>query len=71
MGVGTRYRDDGPVWRWERGARERAHVDEAAAAIEEVDGNWTRHAKAARELAVDRFDASAVVTSLMERVGVA
>ena len=46
-------------------------VDEAAAAIEEVDGNWAHHAKAARELAVDLFDASVVVTSLLERVGVA
>jgi len=46
-------------------------VDEAVAAIEEVDGNWARHAKAARELAVDLFDASGVVTSLLERVGVA
>ena len=46
-------------------------VDEAAAAIEEVDGNWAHHAKAARALAVDLFDASVVVTSLLERVGVA
>jgi len=45
--------------------------DEAAAAVAEVLGNPARHAKAARELAVDRFDSAKVAGSLLDRLGVA
>ncbi|HZI38138.1 MAG TPA: hypothetical protein VFF24_07520 [Acidimicrobiia bacterium] len=44
---------------------------EAAAAVAEVLGNPARHAKAARELAVDCFDAAKVARSLLHRLGVA
>jgi hypothetical protein len=42
----------------------------AAEAIAEVLGNRSRHAKAARELAVDRFDATKVIPALFARIGV-
>ncbi len=43
----------------------------AAAAVAEVLGNHTRHAKAARDLAVDCFDATKVAGSLLRTLGVA
>jgi len=45
--------------------------DEAAEVVAEVLGNPARHAKAARELAVDCFDAAEVAGSLLRRLGVA
>jgi hypothetical protein len=45
--------------------------DEAAAAVAEVLGNPARHAKAARELARDCFDAGEVAASLLRRLGAA
>ena len=45
--------------------------DEAAAALAEVTGNPSRHAKAARDLAVDCLDATKVLASLLARLGVA
>ena len=45
--------------------------DSAAAAVAEVTGNASRHAKAARDLAGDCFDATKVLRSLLERLGVA
>ena len=43
--------------------------DEAASAVAEVLGNPARHAKAARELAVDCFDAAKVAGLLLDRLG--
>jgi hypothetical protein len=45
--------------------------EEAAAALAEVLGNRTRHAKAARDLAVDCLDAPKVLAALLCRLGVA
>jgi hypothetical protein len=45
--------------------------DGAAAAVAEVLGNPTRHAKAARDLAVDCLDATKVAGSLLAKLGVA
>jgi hypothetical protein len=39
--------------------------------VAEVLGNPTRHAKAARDLAVDCFDATKVAGSLLRKLGVA
>jgi hypothetical protein len=44
--------------------------ESATAAVAEVLGNPARHAKAARELAVDCFDAAKVADSLLCRLGV-
>jgi len=44
--------------------------DEAAAAVAEVLGNPARHAKAARHLAAECFDATKVAASLPQRLGV-
>ena len=41
-------------------------VDEAVAAIREVEGHYTKHAKAARELAEEYFDSNKVLTRLIE-----
>jgi hypothetical protein len=43
---------------------------EAAGAVAEVAGNLHRHAKAARDLAVDLFDATKVLPALFARLGV-
>jgi len=45
--------------------------DGAAAAVAEVTGNASRHAKAARDLAVDCLDAPKVLGRLLDRLGVA
>ena len=45
--------------------------DGAAAAVAEVTGNASRHAKAARDLAAEYFDAPRVLGSLLARIGVA
>jgi hypothetical protein len=42
-------------------------LDEAVAAVREVDGDHLRHSKAARALAEEYFDAAKVLTSLVER----
>jgi len=44
--------------------------DSAAAAVAEVTGNASRHAKAARDLAVDCFDAAKVLRTLLDRLEV-
>lgn len=41
-------------------------VEAAAAAIDEVDGNWGRHSKAAREIAVEHLDAAVVLPRLLD-----
>ena len=38
--------------------------------IEEIERDYERHARAARELAAERFDAAAVVGDLLERANV-
>jgi hypothetical protein len=40
--------------------------DEAVAAVDEVEANYRRHARAARELAAAYFDATAVATDVLE-----
>jgi hypothetical protein len=40
-------------------------LDEAAAAVESVRGDWTRHSRAARALAEDVFDSDRVLTRLV------
>jgi hypothetical protein len=46
-----------------------ATLDEAADAVREVIGNLGRHAKAARELAMDLLDARTVLSSVIARSG--
>ena len=41
-------------------------VEEAVASIKEIEANYARHAKAAREIAAEYFDASRVLTYLIE-----
>ena len=41
-------------------------VEEAVAAINEIEANYARHAKAARTLAVEYFDAAKVLTRLID-----
>jgi hypothetical protein len=41
-------------------------VDEAVAAIAEIEANYARHARAARTLAVEYFDAAKVLTRLID-----
>jgi hypothetical protein len=45
-------------------------VDEAAAGVEEINGNYARHCKAAREIAEEYFDSDKVLTQLLDRLGV-
>lgn len=42
-------------------------VDEAADGIREVEANYERHSRAARDIAEEYFDSSRVLTSLIER----
>jgi hypothetical protein len=44
--------------------------DDARAAVEEVGGNYRRHARAARELAEDCFDSDKVLGRLLAKLGV-
>jgi hypothetical protein len=44
-------------------------LDEAAAGVDEIRSDYSRHAKAARELAVEHFDSDKVLGRLLERVG--
>jgi 6,7-dimethyl-8-ribityllumazine synthase len=41
-------------------------LEEAVAAIKEIEANYARHAKAARALAVEYFDAARVLTQLID-----
>jgi glycosyltransferase involved in cell wall biosynthesis len=45
-----------------------ADLEEASAAIEEVERDYGRHSAAARELAADRFDSDRVLPRLLESV---
>ena len=45
--------------------------DEALAAVEEVNGDYRRHAEAARRVAEEHFEATAVAGRLLADVGVA
>lgn len=45
------------------------NVDEAIACIDAVNGDFSRHARAARRLAETYFDSDAVLSSLLQRVG--
>jgi hypothetical protein len=42
-------------------------LEQAAAAIEEVQGNYKRHAKAAREIAEEYFDSGKVLTGFVQQ----
>ena len=44
-------------------------VDDAAAAVQEINGDYARHAKAARALAEEYFDARAVAARLLADLG--
>jgi hypothetical protein len=44
-------------------------LEEAAAAIREVEGNYAHHAKAAREIAEECFDSDKVLNELIEEAG--
>jgi hypothetical protein len=41
-------------------------VEEAVAAIKEIEANYPRHAKTARALAMEYFDAPRVLTRLID-----
>jgi hypothetical protein len=43
-------------------------LEQAVDAVHEVDENWARHARAARELAVERFDSDRVLGALVDAV---
>ena len=43
-------------------------VEEAAAGVEEIERNYDRHSRAARELAEEYFDSSKVLRRLLERL---
>jgi hypothetical protein len=45
-------------------------LDEAAAGVEEIERNYERHSRAARELAEEHFDAGKVMGRLLDRLGV-
>ena len=44
-------------------------MEEAVAAIQEVEGDYDRHAKAARAIADEYFDSDKVLTRLIEEAG--
>jgi len=46
-------------------------LDEAVRAIEDIESDYTRHADAARQLAVEHFDSRRVLQTLLERVELA
>jgi hypothetical protein len=48
-----------------------SNVDEAAAAIAEVERDYARHSRAAREIAAEYFDANRVLTRLLDEALVA
>jgi hypothetical protein len=48
-----------------------AELEGAVAAVEEIEGDYAKHATAARELAVEYLDARRVLQRLLEQVGLA
>lgn len=44
-------------------------LDEAAAAVEQINADYPSHSRAAREIALEYFSAERVLSSLLERVG--
>ena len=46
-------------------------VDEAVAAVEEISGNYERHARAARQIAEEYFDSRKVLSRILSKLGVA
>ena len=44
-------------------------VEQAAAAIDEINGDYRRHSEAAREIAAEHFEARAVAARLLAEVG--
>jgi hypothetical protein len=46
-------------------------VEEAAAALDEIDADWQRHARWARELACEHLDARTVLGRMLEDLAVA
>jgi hypothetical protein len=48
-----------------------ATLDEAVAGAGEIVSDWSRHSRAAREIAEDRFDATKVLGGLLAELGVA
>lgn len=44
-------------------------LDEAVAGVEEINGNYARHCKAAREIAEEYFDSDKVLGKLLEELG--
>jgi hypothetical protein len=44
-------------------------TDEAVYAIQAVEADYGKHAKAAREMAAEYFDSSVVLSSLLSRIG--
>jgi hypothetical protein len=53
--------------RWCYGLLAFETLDDVLAGMEEIDGDYERHCRAARELAEGFFDAREVLTSLVER----
>lgn len=45
-------------------------LEEAATGVEEIERNYERHSRAARELAEQHFDSRKVISRLLERLGV-
>jgi hypothetical protein len=44
-------------------------LDEAVAGAEEINGNYARHCRAAREIAVEYFDSDKVLKRLLQELG--
>ena len=42
-------------------------LEEAVAAVQEIEGDYSRHAKAAREIADEYFDAETILANLLEQ----
>ncbi len=48
-----------------------ATIDEALAGIEEINGDYQRHARAARVIAEEHLDSDKVLTRLLQQVDAA
>ena len=46
------------------------NVDEASHAIDEINGNFERHSRAARTIALEFFDSSRVLASFLSELGI-
>ena len=46
-----------------------ANLDEAVAGVEAINGDYARHTRAAREIAVEYFDSDKVLTKLLNKLG--